>query len=169
MLLTRQRIIQTDGASPKVMRFGGFKRDFRFRREKHIYEKSNSTKTSNHDSNQSLAPPLPLPALFLLIPLVLAWCALSPNAAAQSRVITEKPKKPIIKLIVPDLWCPSGIACKFYNIPNYDPRLAFSPWRWATKEVPPPRVVLCGSVNLAQRRAPAPSRPTRTTGKPFQP
>ena len=69
-----------------------------------------------------------------LIPLVLAWCALSPNAAAQSRVnteelkkpttqsrvITEKPKKPIIKLIVPDLWCPSGIACKFYNIPNYD-------------------------------------------------
>ena len=56
----------------------------------------------------------------LLIPLVLAWCALSPNAAAQSRVITEKPKKPTIKLIVPDLWCPSGTVCKFYNMPNYD-------------------------------------------------
>jgi hypothetical protein len=70
----------------------------------------------------------------LLIPLVLAWCALSPNAAAQSRVnteepkkpatqsrvITEKPKKPTIKLILPDLWCPSGAVCKFYNMPNYD-------------------------------------------------
>ena len=56
----------------------------------------------------------------LLIPLVLGWCALSPNVAAQSRVVTEKPKKPTIKLIVPDLWCPSGTACKFYNMPNYD-------------------------------------------------
>jgi hypothetical protein len=56
----------------------------------------------------------------LFIPLVLAWCALSPNAAAQSRVVTEKPKKPTIKLIVPDLWCPSGTVCKFYNIPNYN-------------------------------------------------
>jgi hypothetical protein len=56
----------------------------------------------------------------ILIPLVLAWCALSPNAAAQSRVVTEKPKKPTIKLIVPDLWCPSGTVCKFYNIPNYN-------------------------------------------------
>jgi hypothetical protein len=56
----------------------------------------------------------------LLIPLVLAWCALSPNAAAQSRVVTEKPKKPTIKLKFPDLWCPSGTACKFYNMPNYD-------------------------------------------------
>jgi CARDB len=83
-----------------------------------------------------------------LIPLVLAWCALSPNAAAQSRVnteelkkpttqsrvitekpnkpttqsrvITEKPKKPTIKLIVPDLWCPTGTVCKFYNMPNYN-------------------------------------------------
>jgi hypothetical protein len=84
----------------------------------------------------------------LLIPLVLAWCALSPNAAAQSRVVTEepnkpttqsgvvtekpkkattqfkvvieKPKKPLIKFKLPDLWCPSGIVCKFYNMPNYD-------------------------------------------------
>jgi hypothetical protein len=84
----------------------------------------------------------------LLIPFVLAWCALSPNAAAQSRVITEepkkpttqsrvvtekpkkltaqsrvvteKPKKPIIKLKFPDLWCPSGTVCKFYNTPNYN-------------------------------------------------
>jgi hypothetical protein len=56
----------------------------------------------------------------LLIPLVLAWCALSPNAAAQSRVVTEKPKKPTIKLIVPDLWCPTGTVCKFYNMPNYN-------------------------------------------------
>jgi hypothetical protein len=56
----------------------------------------------------------------LLIPVVLAWCALSPNATAQSRVVTEKPKKPTIKLIVPDLWCPSGTACKFYNMPNYN-------------------------------------------------
>jgi hypothetical protein len=58
----------------------------------------------------------------LLIPLVLAWCALSPNAAAQSRVVTEKPKKPTIKLIVPDLWCPTGTVCKFYNMPNYNPK-----------------------------------------------
>lgn len=86
----------------------------------------------------------------LLIPLVLAWCALSPNAAAQSRVITEEPKKPTIqsrvitekpkkltaqsrvvtekpkkpiikfKLKFPDLWCPSGTVCKFYNMPNYN-------------------------------------------------
>ena len=56
----------------------------------------------------------------LLIPLVLAWCALSPNAAAQSRVVTEKPKKPTIKLQFPDLWCPSETVCKFYNMPNYN-------------------------------------------------
>jgi hypothetical protein len=56
----------------------------------------------------------------LLIPLVFAWCALSPNAAAQrAPVITPTPR---IKLALkfPDLWCPSGTVCKFYLVPGYN-------------------------------------------------
>ncbi len=55
----------------------------------------------------------------LLIPFVLAWFAHSPNAAAQRNapVVT---KTPTIKLKFADLWCPSGVECKFYFIPNYN-------------------------------------------------
>jgi len=56
----------------------------------------------------------------LLIPLVLAWCALSPNARAQrAPAITATPSITLV-LKFPDLWCPTGAVCKFYNIPNYN-------------------------------------------------
>jgi hypothetical protein len=112
----------------------GLKREFRFMdrstfMENPIQQKQAIMIRINHSLHRSLCR-----HCILLIPLVLAWCALSSNAAAQSRVnteepkklttqskvITEKPKKPTIKLMVPDLWCPSGTACKFYNMPNYD-------------------------------------------------
>src|SRR5262245_27789279 len=49
-----------------------------------------------------------------------AMLALCAAASAQNPVVTKTPHV-MLNLKFVDLWCPTGTACKFYMIPNYNP------------------------------------------------